>query len=183
MSKKLVSIIFLGMLLLLAGCGKAVVDSKYTGKWKLESVSIGASDGTDMKDTDESNMMSHALEMNAAGDVKELYIYDEFVLTNSYKIKQKNGNEYQYDGPVTSKKVYGYETESEKENVQKALKALEAQDVIKIMKSEQKGNEYHLDTKAEREYEFSMELENENLILKKVDKKENAMVKETYKKN
>lgn len=54
MSKKLVSIIFLGMLLLLAGGGKAVVDSKYTGKWKLESVSIGASDGTDMKDTDES---------------------------------------------------------------------------------------------------------------------------------
>lgn len=60
---------------------------------------------------------------------------------------------------------------------------LEAQDVIKIIKSEQKGNEYHLDTKVEREYEFSMELENENLILKKVDKKENAMVKETYKKN
>ncbi|EAE5855656.1 hypothetical protein E3B04_00395 [Listeria monocytogenes] len=183
MSKKLVSIIFLGMLLLLAGCGKAVVDSKYTGKWKLESESIGASDGTGMKDVDETNLTSLNLEMDADGDVKELCIFDEYVLTNSYKIKQKNGNEYQYDGPVTSKKVYSYETESEKENVQKALKALEAQDVIKIMKSEQKGNEYHLDTKVEREYEFSMELENENLILKKVDKKENAMVKETYKKN
>ncbi len=41
MSKKLVSIIFLGICLLLVGCGKEVVDSKYTGKWKLESSGIG----------------------------------------------------------------------------------------------------------------------------------------------
>ncbi|UHP10485.1 hypothetical protein LAX80_001475 [Listeria marthii] len=183
MNKKLISIIFLGICLLLVGCGKEVVDSKYTGKWKLESVGVGASDGANFKDRDESGKISVDLEIDTDGNVKELYIDDEVAMTNSYKIKQKDGAEYQYDGPVVSKKVYSYETESEKENVQKVLEMVKSKDNIKITKSEQKGNEYHLDTKEESDYVLSMELESENLILKKVDDKENIMVKETYKKN
>ncbi|ECW1545392.1 hypothetical protein CX099_08580 [Listeria monocytogenes] len=183
MSKKLVSIIFLGMLLLLAGCGKAVVDSKYTGKWKLESVSVGASDGSDMKDTGLASKMSVDLDIDADGNVKELFIDDEVAIINSYKLKQKDGDEYQCDGPVISKKVYGYETESEKAYVQEVLKMLEAQDDIKITKSEQKDDEYHVDTKEQKEYVISLELESKNLVLKKVDDKENILIKETYKKN
>ncbi|MBC2039557.1 hypothetical protein [Listeria marthii] len=183
MNKKLISIIFLGICLLLVGCGKEVVDSKYTGKWKLESVGVGASDGTNLKDRGMASKISFDLEIDTDGNVKELYIDDEVAMTNSYKIKQKDSDEYQYDGPVVSKKVYSYETESEKENVQKVLEMVKAKDNVKIMKSEQKGNEYHLDTKEESDYVLSMELESKNLILKKVDDKENIMVKETYKKN
>ncbi|HCJ4429203.1 TPA: hypothetical protein NR906_002392 [Listeria innocua] len=183
MSKKLVSIIFLGICLLLVGCGKDVVDSKFTGKWKLESVSVGTSDGKNLKDTGMASKMSVDLDMDADGNVTELYMDDEVAITNSYKLKQKDGDKYQYDGPVVSKKVYGYETESEKANVQKVLKMLEAQDGIEITKSEQKGNEYRVDTKEKRDYVLSMELESENLVLKKVDDKENSLIKETYKKN
>ncbi|MBC1385859.1 hypothetical protein HB829_00455 [Listeria innocua] len=183
MSKKLVSIIFLGICLLLVGCGKDVVDSKFTGKWKMESVSVGASDGKNLKDTGMASKMSVDLDMDADGNVTELYIDDEVAITNSYKLKQKDGDKYQYDGPVVSKKVYGYETESEKENVQKVLKMLEAQDGIEITKSEQKGNEYRVDTKEKRDYVLSMELESEKLVLKKVDDKENSLIQETYKKN
>lgn len=183
MNKKLISIIFLGICLLLVGCGKEVVDSKYTGKWKLESVGVGASDGTNLKDRGMASKISFDLEIDTDGNVKELYIDDEVAMTNSYKIKQKDGDEYQYDGPVVSKKVYSYETESEKENVQKVLEMFKAKDNIKIMKSEQKGNEYHLDIKEESDYVLSMELKSKNLILKKVDDKEKIMVKETYKEN
>lgn len=61
MSKKWIGIILVSALFLLVGCGKEpvenkkvvddkeVISSKFTGKWKLESVSVGASDGTDMK--------------------------------------------------------------------------------------------------------------------------------------
>ncbi len=45
MSKKVVSIILFGICFLLVGCGKEVIDSRYTGKWKLESSGIGMSDG------------------------------------------------------------------------------------------------------------------------------------------
>ncbi|MDU58017.1 hypothetical protein EDI35_06545 [Listeria monocytogenes] len=204
MSKKCIGIIIVSALFLLVGCGKEVVEnkmsvenkkivddkevvsSKITGKWKLESVSVGLSDGTGMANMDKKNMMSLDLEVDADGNVKELYVYDEFALTNSYKIKKIIGNEYEIVGPKITKRVYDYETESKKENVQKALKVykkLEERDNVKIMKSEQKGNEYHLDTEVEIEYEFSMELESENLILKKVDDEENILVQETYKKN
>ncbi|EAC9077739.1 hypothetical protein KV69_04175 [Listeria monocytogenes] len=198
MSKKWIGIILVSALFLLVGCGKEpvenkkivddkeVVSSKFTGKWKLESVSVGLSDGTGMANMDKKNMMSLDLEVDADGNVKELYVYDEFSLTNSYKIKKIIGNEYEIVGPKITKRVYDYETESKKENVQKALKVykkLEERDNVKIMKSEQKGNEYHLDTEVEIEYEFSMELESENLILKKVDDEENILVQETYKKN
>ncbi|EIR9712735.1 hypothetical protein LYY07_001399 [Listeria monocytogenes] len=198
MSKKWISIILVSALFLLVGCGKEVVEnkkivddkevvsSKFTGKWKLESVSVGLSDGTGMANMDKKNMMSLDLEVDADGNVKELYVYDEFSLTNSYKIKKIIGNEYEIVGPKITKRVYEYETESKKENVQKALKVykkLEERDNVKTMKSEQKGNEYHLDTEVEIEYEFSMELESENLILKKVDDEENILVQETYKKN
>ncbi|EGK1783864.1 hypothetical protein IOO79_001394 [Listeria monocytogenes] len=198
MSKKWIGIILLSALFLLVGCGKEVVEnkkivddkevvsSKFTGKWKLESVSVGLSDGTGMANMDKKNMMSLDLEVDADGNVKELYVYDEFSLTNSYKIKKIIGNEYEIVGPKITKRVYDYETESKKENVQKALKVykkLEERDNVKTMKSEQKGNEYHLDTEVEIEYEFSMELESENLILKKVDDEENILVQETYKKN
>lgn len=60
---------------------------------------------------------------------------------------------------------------------------LEAQDGIEITKSEQKGNEYRVDTKEKRDYVLSMELESEKLVLKKVDDKENSLIQETYKKN
>ncbi|EAF1783417.1 hypothetical protein CJQ01_00430 [Listeria monocytogenes] len=198
MSKKWIGIILVSALFLLVGCGKEVVEnkkivddkevvsSKFTGKWKLESVSVGLSDGTGMANMDKKNMMSLDLEVDADGNVKELYVYDEFSLTNSYKIKKIIGNEYEIVGPKITKRVYDYETESKKENVQKALKVykkLEERDNVKTMKSEQKGNEYHLDTEVEIEYEFSMELESENLILKKVDDEENILVQETYKKN
>ncbi|EIN5665156.1 hypothetical protein LPC17_000713 [Listeria monocytogenes] len=198
MSKKWISIILVSALFLLVGCGKEVVEnkkivddkevvsSKFTGKWKLESVSVGLSDGTGMANMDKKNMMSLDLEVDADGNVKELYVYDEFSLTNSYKIKKIIGNEYEIVGPKITKRVYDYETESKKENVQKALKVykkLEERDNVKTIKSEQKGNEYHLDTEVEIEYEFSMELESENLILKKVDDEENILVQETYKKN
>ncbi|HCW3272947.1 TPA: hypothetical protein OXD27_001667 [Listeria monocytogenes] len=183
MSKKLVSIIFLGMLLLLVGCGKEVVDSKYTGKWKLESVIVGASDGAGMKDTGLASKMSVDLDIDVDGNIKELFIDDEVAITNSYKLKQKDGDKYQCDGLVVSKKVYGYETESEKAYVQEVLKMLEAQDDIEITKSEQKGNEYRVDTKEQKDYVISLELESKNLVLKKVDDKENILIQETYEQN
>ncbi|EAC2632929.1 hypothetical protein Y489_14285 [Listeria monocytogenes] len=195
MSKKWIGIIIVSALFLLVGCGKEsvenkkiiddkeVISSKFTGKWKLESVSVGASDGSDMKDTGLASKMSVDLDIDADGNVKELFIDDEVAIINSYKLKQKDGDKYQYYGPVVSKKVYGHETESEKENVQKVLKMLEAQDGIEITKSEQKGNEYRVDTKEKRDYVLSMELESEKLVLKKVDDKENSLIQETYKKN
>ncbi|EAC7104147.1 hypothetical protein [Listeria innocua] len=195
MSKKWIGIILLSALFLLVGCGKEsvenkkiiddkeVISSKFTGKWKLESVSVGASDGADMKDTGLASKMSVDLDIDADGNVKELFIDDEVSIINSYKLKQKDGDEYQCDGPVISKKVYGYETESEKAYVQEVLKMLEAQDDIKITKSEQKDDEYHMDTKEQKDYVISLELDSKNLVLKKVDDKENILIQETYKKN
>ncbi|EPR7589400.1 hypothetical protein ACU8KY_000914 [Listeria monocytogenes] len=172
MSKKLVSIIFLGICFLLVGCGKEVVDSKYTGKWKLESSGIGMSDGSNYKETD------------AAGNVKELYIDDAVAITNSYKLKKKGDDEYQYDGTLISKKVYSYETESDKENVETMLKFLKSKDNVKITKNEQKGDEYHIEVKAdEKDFVFSLEMQSGKLIFKKVDTKEKVLIKETYKKN
>ncbi|EBF5116870.1 hypothetical protein FH019_10785 [Listeria monocytogenes] len=195
MSKKWIGIILVSALFLLVACGKEpvenkkiiddkeVISSKFTGKWKLESVSVGVSDGSDMKDTGLASKMSVDLDIDADGNVKELFIDDEVSIINSYKLNQKDGDEYQCDGPVISKKVYGYETESEQAYVQEVLKMLEAQDDIKITKSEQKDDEYHVDTKEQKEYVISLELESKNLVLKKVDDKENILIKETYEQN
>ncbi|EHP6531383.1 hypothetical protein KMW44_002505 [Listeria monocytogenes] len=195
MSKKWIGIILVSALFLLVGCAKEpveskkvvddkeVISSKFTGKWKLESVSVGASDGADMKDTGLANKMSVDLDIDVDGNVKELFIDDEVAITNSYKLKQKDGDKYQCDDPVVSKKVYGYETESEKAYVQEVLKMLEAQDDIEITKSEQKGNEYRVDTKEQKDYVISLELESKNLVLKKVDDKENILIQETYEQN
>lgn len=60
---------------------------------------------------------------------------------------------------------------------------LEAQDDIKITKSEQKDDEYHVDTKEQKDYVISLELESKNLVLKKVDDKENILIQETYEQN
>lgn len=184
MSKKLVSIIFLGICLLLVGCGKEVVDSKYTGKWKLESSGIGMSDGSNYKETDAAGKVSLDLDIDAEGNVKELYIDDAVAITNSYKLKKKGDDEYQYDGTLISKKVYSYETESDKENVETMLKFLKSKDNIKITKNERKGDEYYIDIKAdETDYVFSLEMQSGKLIFKKVDTKEKVLIKETYKKN
>ncbi|PZG37249.1 hypothetical protein C1910_12105 [Listeria ivanovii] len=183
MNKKLVSIIILGVMLLLVGCGNEVVDSKYTGKWKLESSGIGMSDGSNYKETNESDKVSLDLDIDAGGNVKELYIDDTVTTINSYKLKQKGDVEYQYDGPIISKRVYSYETESEKANVQKNLEALKMKDNIKITKSEQKDDEYRIELKDEEDnFVLSFEIQSENLIFKKVDKKENVLIKQTYKK-
>ncbi|MEE9727257.1 hypothetical protein VL806_07850 [Listeria seeligeri] len=184
MSKKVVSIILLGICFLLVGCGKEVIDSRYTGKWKLESSGIGMSDGESYKETDVSSKVSLDLDIDAAGNVKELYIDDTVATTNSYKLKQKGDDEYQYDGPMVSKRVYSYETESEKANVQKNLEALKAKDNIKIIKSEQKGDEYRIELKDEEDnFVISYEIQSEKLIVKKVDNKEKILIKETYKQN
>ncbi|AEO02381.1 TPA_asm: hypothetical protein GZK48_13430 [Listeria monocytogenes] len=184
MSKKLVSIIFLGICLLLVGCGKEVVDSKYTGKWKLESSGIGMSDGSNYKETDAAGKVSLDLDIDAEGNVKELYIDDAVAITNSYKLKKKGDDEYQYDGTLISKKVYSYETESDKENVETMLKFLKSKDNVKITKNEQKGDEYHIEVKAdEKDFVFSLEMQSRKLIFKKVDTKEKVLIKETYKKN
>lgn len=87
MSKKLVSIIFLGICFLLVGCGKEVVDSKFIGKWKLELVSVGVSDGMNLKDMGMVSKMSVDLDMDVDGNVIELYIDDEVVIMNFYKLK------------------------------------------------------------------------------------------------
>ncbi len=87
MNKKLVSIIILGVMLLLVGCGNEVIDSKYTGKWKLESSGIGMSDGSNYKETNESDKVSLDLDIDAGGNVKELYIDDTVTTINSYKLK------------------------------------------------------------------------------------------------
>ncbi|MBM5720702.1 hypothetical protein [Listeria ivanovii] len=183
MNKKLVGIIILGVMLLLVGCGKEVVDSKFTGKWKLESSGIGMSDGASYKETDESDEISLDLDIDMEGNVKELYIDDTVATTNSYKLKQTGDDEYQYDGPIVSKRVYSYETESEKEKVQSDLAALKAKDNIKITKSEQKDDEYRIELKYEEDnFVLSFEIQNKKLIFKKVDKKENVLIKQTYKK-
>ncbi|MBM5605256.1 hypothetical protein D8X85_06860 [Listeria seeligeri] len=181
MSKKVVSIILLGICFLLVGCGKEVIDSRYIGKWKLESSGIGMSDGESYKETDVSGKVSLDLDIDAAGNVKELYIDDTVATTNSYKLKQKGDDEYQYDGPMVSKRVYSYETESEKANVQKNLEALKAKDNIKIIKSEQKGDEYRIELKDEEDnFVISFEIQSGKLIFKKLDKKENVLIKQTY---
>ncbi|EAF5658999.1 hypothetical protein [Listeria innocua] len=184
MSKKLVSIIILGICLLLVGCGKEVVDSNFTGKWKLESSGIGMSDGTDYTETKKADIPSLDFDIDSDGNVKELYIDDTVAITNSYKLKQEKDNEYQYDGPIICKKVYEYKTESEKEKVQSELNTLKAKDNVKITKSAQKGDEYQIDLKVEeQDFVLSMEIENEKLIFKKVDNKEKVLIKQTYKKN
>ncbi|HEM2263874.1 TPA: hypothetical protein U0277_003060, partial [Listeria monocytogenes] len=53
-----------------------------------------------------------------------------------------------------------------------------------ITKNEQKGDEYHIDVKAdEKDFVFSLEMQSGKLIFKKVDTKEKVLIKETYKKN
>lgn len=81
--------------------------------------------------------MSVDLDMDADGNVTELYIDDEVAITNSYKLKQKDGDKYQYDGPVVSKKCMVMKQKVKRERA-KVLKMLEAQDGIEITKSEQK---------------------------------------------
>lgn len=40
-----------------------------------------------------------------------------------------------------------------------------------------------MDTKEQKDYVISLELDSKNLVLKKVDDKENILIQETYKKN
>ncbi|CBH26438.1 hypothetical protein lse_0287 [Listeria seeligeri serovar 1/2b str. SLCC3954] len=77
--------------------------------------------------------------------------------------------------------MYSYETESEKANVQKNLEALKAKDNINIIKSEQKGDEYRTELKDEEDnFVISFEIQSGKLIFKKLDKKENVLIKQTY---
>ncbi len=51
----------------------------------------------------------------------------------------------------------------------------------KIIKSEQKGDEYRIELKDEEDnFVFSFEIQSGKLIFKKVDKKENVLMKQTY---
>lgn len=120
-------------MLLLVGCGKEVVDSKYTGKWKLESSGIGMSDGSSYKETNELDKVSLDLDIDAEGNVTELYIDDTDATTNSYKLKQKGEDEYRT------------ELKDEEDN-----------------------------------FVISFEIQSGKLIFKKLDKKENVLIKQTY---
>ncbi len=82
------------MLLVLVGCGKEVIDSRYTGKWKLELSGIGMSDGESYKETDVSGKVSLDLDVDAAGNVKECIVMRRKVKKLMYKktwkpLKQK----------------------------------------------------------------------------------------------
>ncbi len=62
------------------------------------------SDGSNYKETDAAGKVSLDLDIDAEGNVKELYIDDAVAITNSYKLKKKGDDEYQYDGTLISKK-------------------------------------------------------------------------------
>lgn len=61
------------------------------------------------------------------------------------------------------------------------MEALKAKDNINIIKSEQKGDEYRTELKDEEDnFVISFEIQSGKLIFKKLDKKENVLIKQTY---
>ncbi|EAK8940581.1 hypothetical protein E5Z49_12805 [Listeria monocytogenes] len=193
MSKKWIGIILVSALFLLVGCGKEsvenkkiiddkeVISSKFTGKWKLETVSIGKIDRTGYGKVNHD--YSREFELDSNGKVKEVLIDDNGAKTYIFKIKSKGSNEYQNDGSLTAEEVYKYETEAQKEYVKKALKFFEETDSIKLIKSEQRGNEYYIETQQNKGFEFFMNLEDKKLAKEAVYEKENFSSKEIYIKN
>ncbi|EAE7092195.1 hypothetical protein BI336_00400 [Listeria monocytogenes] len=202
MSKKWISIILVSALFLLVGCGKEPVEnkkivddkevvenkkvvddkeainSKFIGKWKLETASIGKIDRTGYREVNHD--YSREFEIDRNGIVKEVIVDDDGARTYTFKIKSKGGDEYQNDGSLTSEEVFKYETEAQKEYVKKVLELKEKIDSVKIIKSEQKGNEYYIETEQTQVLTFFMYLSDKKLIKEAVDEKENYSGKDIY---
>ncbi|EAD0634735.1 hypothetical protein ACSWL7_001388 [Listeria monocytogenes] len=202
MSKKWISIILVSALFLLVGCGKEpvenkkivddkevvenkkvvddkeVINSKFTGKWKLETASIGKIDRTGYREVNHD--YSREFEIDRNGIVKEVIVDDNGTRTCTFKIKSKGGDEYQNDGSLTVEEFFKYETEAQKEYVKKALEFLKKTDDAKIIKSEQKGNEYYIETEQMQDLAFFMYLSDKKLIKEAVYEKENYSGKDIY---
>ncbi|EPF1793505.1 lipoprotein [Listeria monocytogenes] len=190
MSKKWISIILLSALFLLVGCGKGpvenkkvvedkeVISSKFAGKWKLETFSMGKPDRTGYREVN--NGYSREFEMDSKGNIEEVLVYDNGTRTYTYKIKPKIGDEYQNDGSTMSKEVYKYETVSEKQYVKELLETFKGLDTIKITLSEQKGNEYVIETEQMEDFTFFMYLSDKKLIKEAVYEKEKVSSKDIY---
>ncbi|TYV22385.1 hypothetical protein [Listeria monocytogenes] len=196
MSKKWIGIILLSALFLLVGCGKEpvenkkivddkevvenkeVINSKFTGKWKLETASIGKIDRTGYREVNHD--YSREFEIDRNGIIKEVIVDDDGARTYTFKIMSKGGDEYQNDGSLTSEEVFKYETEAQKEYVKKVLELKEKIDSVKIIKSEQKGNEYYIETEQTQVLTFFMYLSDKKLIKEAVDEKENYSGKDIY---
>ncbi|EGN0216114.1 hypothetical protein IIE63_002545 [Listeria monocytogenes] len=190
MSKKWIGIILVSALFLLVGCGKEpvenkkvvddkeVISSNITGKWKLETVSIGEYDRTGYRE--ETHDYSREFEMDSKGNIKEVLVYDNGTRTYTYKIKPKIGDEYQNDGSTISKEVYKYETASEKQYVKELLETFKGLDTIKITLSEQKGNKYVIETEQMHDFAFFMYLSDKKLIKEAVYEKEKVSSKDIF---
>ncbi|EAG9347217.1 hypothetical protein CW906_04240 [Listeria monocytogenes] len=202
MSKKWIGIILVSALFLLIGCGKGpvenkkvvddkevvenkkvvddkeVINSKFTGKWKLETVSIGKIDRTGYRKVNHD--YSREFEIDRNGIIKEVIVDDDGARTYTFKIMSKGGDEYQNDGSLTAEEVFKYETEAQKEYVKKVLELKEKIDSVKIIKSEQKGNEYYIETEQTQVLTFFMYLSDKKLIKEAVDEKENYSGKDIY---
>ncbi|EAE7066241.1 hypothetical protein JQP30_001139 [Listeria monocytogenes] len=190
MSKKWIGIILVSALFLLIGCGKGpvenkkvvddkeVINSKFTGKWKLETVSIGKIDRTGYREVNHD--YSREFEIDRNGIIKEVIVDDDGARTFTFKIKSKGGDEYQNDGSLTSEEVFKYETEAQKEYVKKVLELKRKIDFVKIIKSEQKGNEYYIETEQMQDLTFFMYLSDKKLIKEAVYEKENYSSKDIY---
>ncbi|EHR7111699.1 hypothetical protein KUE79_001934 [Listeria monocytogenes] len=190
MSKKWISIILVSALFLLVGCGKEpvenkkvvedkeVISSKFTGKWKLETVSIGKPDRTGYREVNRG--YSREFKIDSKGNIKEVLVDDNATRNYTYKLKPKIGDEYQNDGSTISKEVYKYETASEKQYVKEVLEKFKGSDTIKITLSEQKGNEYVIETEQMEDFTFFMYLSDKKLIKEAVYEKEKVSSKDIY---
>lgn len=111
MSKKWIGIILVSALFLLVGCSKEpvenkkvvedkevvddkkvvddkeVINSKFTGKWKLETASIGKIDRTGYREVNHD--YSREFEIDRNGIVKEVIVDDNGTRTYTFKIKSK----------------------------------------------------------------------------------------------
>ncbi|ENI8404805.1 hypothetical protein ABZY94_001397 [Listeria monocytogenes] len=190
MSKKWISIILVSALFLLVGCGKEpvenkkvvddkeVISSNITGKWKLETVSIGEYDRTGYREVNRG--YSREFKIDSKGNIKEVLVDDNVTRNYTYKLKPKIGDEYQNDGSTISKEVYKYETASEKQYVKEVLEKFKGSDTIKITLSEQKGNEYVIETEQMEDFTFFMYLSDKKLIKEAVYEKEKVSSKDIY---
>ncbi|EHP2907310.1 TPA: hypothetical protein ACSY4A_07220 [Listeria monocytogenes] len=190
MGKKWIGIILVSALFLLVGCGKEpvenkkvvddkeVISSKFTGKWKLETVSIGKPDRTGYQPM--FNYYSREFEIDSKGNIEEVLVDLSVTKYYTYKIKPKIGDEYQNDGSTMSKEVYKYRTETEKQYVKKVLENLKGLDTIKIKLSKQKGDEYVIETEQMQDFTFFMYLSDKKLIKEAVFEKEKVSSKDTF---
>ncbi|EAD3142496.1 hypothetical protein LG129_000949 [Listeria monocytogenes] len=190
MSKKWIGIILVSALFLLVGCSKEpvenkkvvddkeVISSKFTGKWKLETVDIGKIDRTGYQPV--FHYYSREFEIDSKGNIEEVLVDLSVTKYYTYKIKPKIGDEYQNDGSTMSKEVYKYRTETEKQYVKKVLENLKGLDTIKIKLSKQKGDEYVIETEQMQDFTFFMYLSDKKLIKEAVFEKEKVSSKDTF---